>query len=81
MRIFKIYSFSKFEVYNTVGGTSGKEPAWQCGRLKRLVLITGWRRSPGGRHGCPLQFSCPENSTDRGAWWATVPGVTKTEAT
>ena len=34
-------------------------------------------RSPGRGHGNPLQYSCLENPTDRGAWRATVPGVTK----
>ena len=34
-------------------------------------------RSPGGGHGDSLQYSCLENPTDRGAWWATVHGVTK----
>ena len=29
-------------------------------------------RSPGGGHGNPLQYSCPENSMDRGDWWAIV---------
>jgi len=32
---------------------------------------------PGGGNGSPLQYSYLENSTDRGAWWATVHGVTK----
>ena len=35
-------------------------------------LIPGSGRSPGGGHGNPLQYSCLENSLDRGAWWATV---------
>ena len=34
-------------------------------------------RSPGVGNGNPLQYSCLENSTDRGAWWATVHGITK----
>ena len=34
------------------------------------ALITGSRRSPGGGNGNPLQYSCLENSMDRGAWWA-----------
>ena len=34
-------------------------------------------RSPGGGHGNPLQYSCLEDPTDRGAWWATVHGVTQ----
>ena len=34
--------------------------------------IPGSGRSPGGGHGDPLQYSCLENSTDRGAWRARV---------
>ena len=30
--------------------------------------ITGFRRSPGGRNGNPLQYSCLESSTARGPW-------------
>ena len=40
-------------------------------------LISGLGRSPGGGNGNPLQYSCLENSTDRGSWWATVHGVAK----
>ena len=39
--------------------------------------IPGSGRSPEGRNGNPLQYSCLKNSMDRGAWWATVHGVTK----
>ena len=39
--------------------------------------IPGLGSSPGGGNGNPLQYSCLENSTDRGAWSATVHGVTK----
>ena len=38
-------------------------------------------RSPGGGHGDPLQDSCLENAKDRGAWQATVHGVTESEMT
>ena len=41
--------------------------------------IPGLGRSPGGRHGNPLQYSCLQNPMDRGAWWATVHGVTKSQ--
>ena len=34
-------------------------------------------RPSGGRNGNPLQYSCQDNSMDRGAWWATVHAVTK----
>ena len=40
-------------------------------------LIPGSGGSPGERNGNPLQESCLENPLDRGAWWATVHGVTK----
>ena len=39
--------------------------------------IPGWGRSPGEGNGYPLQYSCLENSMHRGAWQATVHGVTK----
>ena len=39
--------------------------------------IPGLRRSRGGENGNPLQYSCLENSMDRGAWWAIVHGVAK----
>ena len=42
-----------------------------------LGSIPGLGRSPGGGHGNPLQYSCLENPMDRGTWWATVHGVTK----
>ena len=37
----------------------------------------GSGRSPGGGHHYPLQYSCLENSLDRGGWWATAHGVAK----
>ena len=40
-------------------------------------LTPGSGRSPGGRHGNPLQYSCLENPMDRGAWRAAVHGVCK----
>ena len=42
-----------------------------------LGSIPGSGRSPGEGNDNPLQYSCLENPTDGGAWWATVHGVTK----
>ena len=42
-----------------------------------LGLIPELGRSPGEGNGNPLQYSCLGNPMDRGAWWATVDGVTK----
>ena len=41
--------------------------------------IPGSGRSPGGGHGNPLQYSCLENPTDRGAWRATAHRVSKSQ--
>ena len=45
--------------------------------MQETQEIPGSGRSPGGGNGSPLQYSCLENSMDRGAWWATVPKVAK----
>ena len=42
-------------------------------------LIPGLERSHIVGNGNPLQYSCLENFTDRGAWWATVHGATKSQ--
>ena len=55
-------------------GSAGKESACNAGDLD---LIPGLGRCPGEGNGNPLQYSCLENSTDRGAWVATVHGVAK----
>ena len=54
-----------------------------AGDTRDTGLIPSCRsgRSPGGRHGNPLQYSCPENPMDRGAWQATVHGVAKSYTT
>ena len=55
-------------------GWAGKEAACNAGDLSS---IPGLARSPGEENSNPLQYSCLENSLDRGAWQATVHGVTK----
>ena len=55
------------------GGAGGKESACNAGDLG-LGLIPGLGRSPGEGNGYPLQYSCLENSMDRGAWQATAHG-------
>ena len=51
----------------------------KVGDVREEGFIPGLGRSPGGGHGNPLQYSCLENPMDRGAWWATVPGVTNSQ--
>ena len=61
IRVFHHSSVSKESAYNA------EDPG----------SIAGLGRSPGEGNGNPLQYSCLENSMDRGAWWARVYGVTK----
>ena len=58
------------------GGSVGKESACNAGYPG---LIPGLGKSPGERNGNPLQYFCLENPMDRGAWWATVHVVTKSQ--
>ena len=58
------------------GDSDGKESAHNAGDLGS---IPGSGRSSEEGNGNPLQYSCPENSMDRGAWQATVRGVPKSQ--
>ena len=57
-----------------------KNPWANAGEKKDVGSILGLGRSPGGRHGNPLQYSCIKNPMDRGTWQDTVhkePDTTK----
>ena len=54
-----------------------KNPYASAGDVRDSGSIPGSGRSPGGVHSNPLQYSCLVNPMDRGPWWATVHGVTK----
>ena len=56
-----------------------KNPSVNARDLGDSGSISGLGRSPGGGHGNPLQYSCLENPMDRGAWWATVQRVAKSQ--
>ena len=58
------------------GGSDGKESDSKVGDPG---LIPGWGRPPEEGNGNPLQYSYLGNSMDRGAWWATVHGVTNSQ--
>ena len=47
-----------------------------AGDVRDMGLIPGWRRSPGGGRGSALQYSCLENTMDRGIWKSAAHGVT-----
>ena len=58
------------------GGLDGEDSACNVGDPGS---IPGLGRSPRERNGSPLQHSCLGNSMDRGAWWAAVHGVAKSQ--
>ena len=58
------------------GGSDGKESAHNSGDLSSS---TGLGRPSGEVKGYPLQYSGLENSMDRGAWWATVYEIAKSQ--
>ena len=58
------------------GGSDTEESA--C-KTVELGSIPESGRSPGEGNGYPLQYSCLENSMDRGAWWATVQMIAKSQ--
>ena len=61
-----------------LGGSDSKESACNAGDP---CSIPGLGRFPGEGNGYPLQYSCLENSMDRGAWWAKVHEVSELDVT
>ena len=71
--LYPQFGFSKIiKVFS--GGSGGKESSCQAGDMGS---IPGLGRSLGEGNGYPLQYSCLENSMDRGAWRTMAHGVTK----
>ena len=58
---------------------NSKESACNAGVTGDVDSIPGLGRSLRGGHGNPLQYSCLENPIDRGAWWATICRVVKSQ--
>ena len=61
------------------GWCSGKEFACNTGDTEDKGLTPESERSPGGGISNPLQYSCLDNPMNRGAWWATVHQVSKSQ--
>ena len=62
------------------GSSNGKKKKKKvCLQCRRPRFDPWIRKIHGERNGNPLQYSCPKNPIDRGAWWATVYGVAKSQ--
>ena len=59
------------------GGSVVQNVPANAGNTRDTGSIPGLGRSPGGGNGNPLLYSCLENPMDKGAWRATVHGITK----
>ena len=84
------HSKSRLESLQGVKHQSGKEgtaqvalgvkkPSANARDVRDMGSVPGTRRFHAGGHGGSLQYSCLENPRDRGAWWATVHGVTNSQ--
>ena len=70
------------DIFNSLGVPGGsvvKDPPANAGDERDRSSIPGLGRFPGEGNGNSFQYSCLEHSMDRGAWWATVHGVTKSQ--
>ena len=72
------FFLSHIQSYKYFLVTPGKECASNAGDPGSIPRSG---RSPGGENGNPLQYSCLESLTDRGAWWATVHGIVESDRT
>ena len=73
----RLYFLGLQNHYSFPGGSDGKASAWNP---RDLALIPGLGRSPREGNGYSHQYSCLQNAVDRGAWWAAVQGVGKSQA-
>ena len=79
MCVSNIYKINMQSIIYDMGfpcGSDGKESTYSVGD-KNLIPRLG--RSPGEGNGYTLWYFCLENSMDRGSWWATVPGDSKSQ--
>ena len=77
-RFHQHFLFKAIECPGFPGGLVIKNPPAKAGNVG---LIPGTGIFPGERNANPLPYACLENSMGRGAWWATVCGVTEWDVT
>ena len=71
IKLLFFFFLNKLQALSFPGGSDSKESAYNVNLIPRSA------RSPGEGNGYPLQYSCLENSMDRGACWTIVHGIAK----
>ena len=66
-------------IYGVAQSRTRLKPLSSSSNMADPASIPGLGRSPEGGDTYPLQYSCLEDSMDRGAWWAVVHGVAKSQ--
>ena len=74
-----IYTYMYISILGFPGGSVVKNLPANAGDTRHVGLIPGLGRSPGGRHGNPLQYSCLKNPMDRGALQTMVHRVAESQ--
>ena len=72
-----LYVYACMHVRDFPGDAVVRNPPANAGDAGDMDLLPGSESAPGLENGNPLQYSCMGNSMNRGTWWATVHGVTK----
>ena len=72
-------NLSSATYWGFLGGTEVKNPPANTGNAGDAGLIPGLGRFSRVGNGNPRQYSCLENSMDRGAWWATVHAIAESD--
>ena len=77
--IVTMYSYNTYPMRGFPGGLIVKNQPANVGVTGNAGSIPGFRRSPEGGNGNPLQCSCLEDPMDRGTWWPTVHSIAKSQ--
>ena len=67
------------DIFGFPGGSVVKNSPAKAAATGDSGSIPGLGRSPGGGNGNALQYFCLKNAMDRGAWWATIHSIAKSQ--
>jgi len=74
-----LYTHTHTHTHILIGFPDGSNGNESVCNVRNPSAIPGLGISPGKGNGNSLQYSCLENSKDRGTWWTTIPGAPKSQ--